>query len=507
MKKIFCELCDGTEFVKESGMFICQGCGTKYTAEEAKAMMREVAGDAPSAVPAAGVPMGNANQQQIDNLLVLASNAFESSNNTETESYCNKIIEMDVTCYKAWLLKGQAIGWESTYGSPRVDEGANALRKAVDFAPEEERESVAKQALSALCRICSALASLAQKNFSDNPTDANRLKFGEFLKICDRVTDMFCDVSPEVKQFATDEFLKHKKQSAEKMNLAAVAALGMVRKKWKDLEHPNKSSFDTYLDWCGEIRLILDDSIKWGESVDESPDALITRYKNLAIVLEEPIGEHSWKQEWVSYASEFRWFHEYSLTDAAVASRRADIRVCQSKIKLLETKKDIAKKMEQKKAEEARRARIEAYWEAHAEEKAKLEAEKSELTEKKEKLTAEITELTRQIEAEKPAGRLPSEIEFYKIGAQIKSLTDQRAALGLFAGKEKKRITEEIATLQGRQDSLKNRVEEEKKAAEAEREKKLSPLKTKKAELKKQAALLAKRISAIDAELNKDPEE
>ena len=34
MKKIVCELCDGTEFVKEGGMFVCQGCGTKYTAED-----------------------------------------------------------------------------------------------------------------------------------------------------------------------------------------------------------------------------------------------------------------------------------------------------------------------------------------------------------------------------------------------------------------------------------------------------------------------------------------
>ena len=31
-----CELCGKTEFVKEDGMFVCQGCGTKYTPEEAK---------------------------------------------------------------------------------------------------------------------------------------------------------------------------------------------------------------------------------------------------------------------------------------------------------------------------------------------------------------------------------------------------------------------------------------------------------------------------------------
>ena len=36
-----CELCGGTSFVKEDGMFVCQGCGTKYTPEEAKSLMEE----------------------------------------------------------------------------------------------------------------------------------------------------------------------------------------------------------------------------------------------------------------------------------------------------------------------------------------------------------------------------------------------------------------------------------------------------------------------------------
>ena len=161
MKKIVCELCESTEFAKEGGMFVCQGCGTKYTPDEAKAMMKEVEGGAAPAPVVGGAPTVNPNQQQIDNLLVLATNAFEASNNQETEGYCNKIIELDVTCYKAWLLKGQAIGWQSTYGKPRVEEGANAMRKAVDFAPEEEKESVAKTALRAIQRICIALQDLA----------------------------------------------------------------------------------------------------------------------------------------------------------------------------------------------------------------------------------------------------------------------------------------------------------------------------------------------------------
>lgn len=41
MKKIVCEMCESTEFIKEDGLFVCQGCGCKYSAEDAKKMMKE----------------------------------------------------------------------------------------------------------------------------------------------------------------------------------------------------------------------------------------------------------------------------------------------------------------------------------------------------------------------------------------------------------------------------------------------------------------------------------
>ena len=42
MKKIVCEMCESTDFIKEEGLFVCQGCGCKFSADEAKKMMREV---------------------------------------------------------------------------------------------------------------------------------------------------------------------------------------------------------------------------------------------------------------------------------------------------------------------------------------------------------------------------------------------------------------------------------------------------------------------------------
>lgn len=41
MKQMACEMCGGTDFVKQDRLFVCQGCGMKYSAEDAKSMMSE----------------------------------------------------------------------------------------------------------------------------------------------------------------------------------------------------------------------------------------------------------------------------------------------------------------------------------------------------------------------------------------------------------------------------------------------------------------------------------
>ncbi len=509
MKKIVCELCDCTEFTKDGGMFVCNSCGTKYSAEEAKALMKEVEGDAPAVGAPAGMPQANPNQQQIENLLVLASNAFESANNEETESYCNKVIELDVTCYKAWLLKGQAIGWQSQYGNPRVQEGANAMRKAYDFAPEEEKVDVAKQAITAIGRICDALCNLAKQNFSQNPTQDNRLKFGEFVRLFSESTRLFMDVSDEIRRLQSDEFDNHKRYAAEQMNYAGVGACNFVREKWNGIEYPNHDSWNTYLDWFEEIRMMFDDSIKWGTEVNEDDEEIITRHKNRIIALEEPIDSCSYKQQWNSYYSRYDWVRDYFLTDAAKNNRRNMVKESNDAIKKIQNKAKEKEAAERKKAEEEKKARIAAYWEAHAEEKARLDVEKKELSEKKKKIDEEIAAIDKEIKAAEAPNKtkFPSEVEIDKIKEQKRELENKRAGLGLFAGKEKKQIGEEIAALDGRVSALNNKLQEEKKAKAEEIKNKVAPLKTKKDELSKELSKVTKRISAIDAELTKDPEE
>ena len=41
MKAMVCEMCQGNDFVKQDGFFVCQFCGVKYSPEEAKRMIIE----------------------------------------------------------------------------------------------------------------------------------------------------------------------------------------------------------------------------------------------------------------------------------------------------------------------------------------------------------------------------------------------------------------------------------------------------------------------------------
>lgn len=99
MKQLTCEMCGGTDLLKQDGVFVCQTCGCKYSVEEARKMMGEVS----------STPVEVKNAAQLENLLNLAKSSFESKNYTQAENFCNQVIAIDGKNYEAWKLKGEAI--------------------------------------------------------------------------------------------------------------------------------------------------------------------------------------------------------------------------------------------------------------------------------------------------------------------------------------------------------------------------------------------------------------
>ena len=501
MKKIVCELCEGTQFDKVDGRFVCKGCGTSYSAEEARGMMREVEGEEPVATgaPTVSMPQANPNQQQLDNILMLASSAYEADNKREAENYCNQAIVIDAMCYKAWLLKGRAVGWQSTVKDPRIEEASHSFCKAIDFAPEEEKESVKEQAVEELKNLGLALIRVRGQNFGRYPDDKELAGFTRDRNILIEALTVLLSHGNAIGM--PEGYLD---SIATIMNNAAVDGYNTVSERYHSKTYPDDNDWRRCIHEASNCQTLLQMAI---DASDDDDDADLQRYENMISVLEGPLEWCSYDQTWSSYSSSYIHTKSLTLADSAKAARRSQVADIRKKIKEIEDKAKAKEAEEARKAEEAKKARIAAYWEAHADEKAALDSELKELNEKKDRLNKEMSELDAEIRAAEPTGKVPSEDEKARIQDQISDLNFRRAKLGMFAGKEKKQIGEEIASLEGRVSALNTKIEEEKKARKAEADAKVAPIKTKRDELKSQYDAAVKRIAAINKELTKDPEE
>jgi len=73
MKQLVCEMCGGTDLLKQDGVFVCQSCQTKYSVEEARRMMIE------GTVEVTGKVKVD-NTAKLDNLKKVARRAREDGN-------------------------------------------------------------------------------------------------------------------------------------------------------------------------------------------------------------------------------------------------------------------------------------------------------------------------------------------------------------------------------------------------------------------------------------------
>lgn len=85
MKQLTCEMCGGTDLLKQEGVFVCQTCGCKYSVEEAKKMMVE------GTVEVQGTVKID-KSENYDNLLKLAREAFIDHRFDSADNYCKEAL-------------------------------------------------------------------------------------------------------------------------------------------------------------------------------------------------------------------------------------------------------------------------------------------------------------------------------------------------------------------------------------------------------------------------------
>lgn len=99
MKRLTCELCGGTNLIKQDGVFVCQDCGTKYSVEEARKMMVE------GVVDVSGSTVKVDTSDKLDNLYQIARRAKNNNNSDQAARYYDMILQED------------PLSWEATFYS------------------------------------------------------------------------------------------------------------------------------------------------------------------------------------------------------------------------------------------------------------------------------------------------------------------------------------------------------------------------------------------------------
>lgn len=526
MKQLTCEMCGGTDLLKQDGVFVCQTCGCKYSVEEARKMMGEVS----------STPVEVKNAAQLENLLNLAKSSFESQNYEQAESFCNQVIAMDDKNYEAWKLKGEAVNYRTTAVNDRILEAHNCIMTAFNLFSEEEKEIKKYDILASLKNCHESDVYFWLKQFEENrPTLASVTK----------IVDVFTDSRTKI-NFAFIELGLHDSMDEYMMSFdnffisncitvcdnswsttvaynyyrdymgKGIDPFGRSDQRWviedTDLYRPTKQIWDTFLVESTCLTVLLGYAEKWSND-DTSPELLKKIYNNIIHIHECVISSGSWKIVW-GYTSFWAkcetlgWHEEYGLSDEAKNNHRQMINEYREKLKEIPQKIEARQKAEQEKE---RKEKITKYWEEHAEEKAQLDNEQEELAKKMDELNAQIAAIEEKHAAEldqlreERDRRLPCEAEVSQQRDVIRKLEAQRAKCGIFKGKEKKAIQARLDNeARPKLESLKKIADDEKTIHHQKVDAQIAAIKEDGKELREEVAKLKKRSDEITAELTKD---
>lgn len=123
MKRLTCEMCGGTDLVKDGGVFICQTCGCKYSVEEAKKMMVEGTVDVKGTVTVD-------RSSEVNNILKNADTTYEDGNYKEAFDLYSQALNISPDNPHAILYRAISSAWQSSVKDCRISEINRASERA-----------------------------------------------------------------------------------------------------------------------------------------------------------------------------------------------------------------------------------------------------------------------------------------------------------------------------------------------------------------------------------------
>lgn len=425
MKQLTCEMCGGTDLLKQDGVFVCQSCGCKYSVEEAKKMMVEVSG---------AVQVDSSHLSQ--NFLSMVENAIAMGNNAEAEQYCNKILETDQNNYKAWFYKGKAAGWQSNIHNIRFPEAVNCFTSAINLTPEDEKESLAADSSNEIKKLALALISTRCDRFIKWPDGEEAAGFINDLTV----------ISSAIVQFFNGTGVLISDYEDQIASIVQKTIINTYNKKIQpDYEgtdnRPSDYDFQQYIQRIDNCITISTIALKQN-NLSDSIQLLL--YRNL-ITLQERACEaksvhyaFTGDYSFIDGSKIYGYIPKRKLSDTAKAARNSEINKYKAAINIIESKIAAATAARQREKEARERAEHNSFWDVHKEEKNILATEKDKLNAKK-----------------STAGFEQNKVIVARITAIDEILKKQRKGIDILSDEEKKIVREaQTGTVFSELDSL-----------------------------------------------------
>lgn len=217
MKQFTCELCGSTDVIKQDGMFVCRGCGTKYSIEEAKKMMVEGTADVSVSTAKADT------SDELSNLYQIARRAKDDNNAENAAKYYDMILVKDPNSWEAafYVVYFKAMQCKIAQISSAANSVTNCESSVLSLiknnVPESEQLAAVTEIVFRSSLIAHMLASAAKSHYDginseirsnytsdyvNNVTAASILMF-----TCGDLIDLIFVDMPEIRKMAATAWM------------------------------------------------------------------------------------------------------------------------------------------------------------------------------------------------------------------------------------------------------------------------------------------------------------
>lgn len=420
MAALVCDICGGKLIMGSGGIAVCDSCGMEHSQDRIKEKVQEIKGT---------VQVDNSHM--IDTWMKMGKSAAEAGNNKEAYDYFTKVVELEPENWRAIFEKGKAAAWQSTLINLRTSELYQAVKMSLAIIENlnmtiEEQADIKNEFAVAIYNVNNAILNLKKENFNSSDDKYFDLHWDEWWELhytyaLDNIAqteDVITVIEDLEDDLSKSNVLEMKKHICETLRFVC-------------------SCEDTYWDSYEQNCLLC-----FGMDANTKKD-FVNKYIKLVNEIREI--EPNFATEKYQQIDPFDPPQTWN-------SNRYDIllRHWQSKERELKAQRE----------NEAAKKRFEEYWKEHADEKKQLEGRISAIDDEIRQLKSNLSPYEsriKEIEKEKKS-QVPAENELKSTNDKIADLQSQKKALGLFQGKQKKALQEQIDKLTADINNVQNTV-------------------------------------------------